>query len=171
MNLGGPLKTPAQNPHAVLITFFINATEHGLRALGRGYEEERQMHSMSQGGKFVELKETSGQFDPYLLKFVDACKIFRDHDTHFEKYEYMEIVGLKQVGHRPGMKMKEANGVIEAWPYRIKKQAGEEGAQEEFETMLESFTQGVGRYVESVRMRKILNRRASPMQYGKVRYL
>lgn len=87
----------------------------------------------------------------------------------FEKY--MEIVGLKQVGHRPGMKMKEPNGVIEAWPYRMKKQAGEEGAQEEFETMLESFTQGVGRYVESVRMRKILNRRASPMQYGKVRYL
>lgn len=149
MMIGRLLKSPAQNPHAVLITFFTNATEHGLRALGRGYEEDRRMHSMRQVEKFMELKETSGRFNPYVLKFVDACKIFRDYDTLFEKY--MEMIGLIQVGDRQGMKMKEPNGVIEAWPYRMKKRAGEEGAQEEFETVLESFMMGGGRYVEWVR--------------------
>ena len=147
--LGRLLKTPAQNPHAVLITFFTNATEHGLRALGRGYDEDRRMHSMRQVAKFMEWKESSGRFDPYVLKSLGACKMFRDWDTLFEKY--MEMVGLKEVGDRQGMKMKKPNGVIEAWPYRMKKRAGQEGAQEEFETVFMSFTMGGGRYVEWVR--------------------
>lgn len=149
--LGRLLKTPVQNPHAVLITFFLNATEHAFRALGRDYAKVTQERNMKRVVKFMDWNQNISY--PYYLKVMDACTIFRDYDMLFEKY--LDMIGLEQVEERQGMKMKEPNSVIESWPNRMKKRAVEKGAQAEFEAVLASFALGGGRYVEWVR--KILN--------------
>ncbi|CAD6574887.1 MAG: hypothetical protein ASARMPRED_006963 [Alectoria sarmentosa] len=149
--LGRLLKTPVQNPYAVLITLFSNATEHAFKALGEDYAKVAQEHNMKRVAKFMDWNQNMSS--PYYLKFMDACIVFQDYDMLFEKY--MDMIGLVEVGDRQGMKMKEPNSVIESWPHRMKKRAVEKGAQAEFEAVLASFTLGEGRYVEWVR--KILN--------------
>lgn len=151
LSLGRMLKTPVQNPHAVLITLFLNATEHALRALGGDYARVRQKHNMKRVAKFMDWNQDISY--PFYLKFMDACHVFRDYDMLFEKY--LDMIGLEQVEDKQGMKMKEPNSVVESWPYRMKKRAVEKGAQAEFEAVLASFALGGGRYVEWVR--KILN--------------
>lgn len=48
--------------------------------------------------------------------------------------------------------MKDGNTVVEAWPYRFAKGAGEPGAQEAFDRLERSWAVGGERYVEWVRL-------------------
>lgn len=50
-----------------------------------------------------------------------------------------------------GVKMRQRNAVVEPWPMRLKKKPGEEGADEEFQSLLASSSSGAERYVEWVR--------------------
>ena len=47
-----------------------------------------------------------------------------------------------------GAEMKETHSVIEKWPFRLKLQPGQPGAQEEFDRLFGGGVSGKERYVE-----------------------
>lgn len=55
---------------------------------------------------------------------------------------------FQQATKGAGMVVKEENTIIEPWPTRLKLQAEQAGAQEEFNLVLASNFTGVERYVE-----------------------
>jgi hypothetical protein len=59
---------------------------------------------------------------------------------------------FESVAPQSGAAEKENNTVVEKWPLKLKRQLGQEGAQEEFSVMLGSNGTGVERYMEWTRV-------------------
>jgi hypothetical protein len=59
---------------------------------------------------------------------------------------------FEAVAPQSGAAEKENNTVVEKWPLKLKRQLGQEGAQEEFSVMLGSNGTGVERYMEWTRV-------------------
>ena len=78
-----------------------------------------------------------------------AMKIVRDYSGSFA--QYMRKMNFDQAADATDMAMVETNTVVEAWPTRLRKRPGEEGAQRAFELALRSDATGCERFVEWVR--------------------
>ncbi len=90
-------------------------------------------------------------FHPTLVRTFAAQFMFRDFEFLFQ--QYMDGIDFEEVGWRTDMRMKKQNTVIEVWPYRLTKEAGEEGAQEAFSLLETSRSDGRERFVEWVRLK------------------
>ena len=143
---GPMLKSSKQNPHARLITLFPKAANESY-----AYNVEVPKEDAKKVTSFLPVpeKDPSGRFTAAHLQFLAAAQIVRDYDAPFDRY--MEMVGFDKVGDAAGMEMLKTNTIVEAWPTRLKKRAGEEGAQRAFDLVLGSETIGCERYVEWVR--------------------
>ena len=86
---------------------------------------------------------------PENFKFHAVSELLRDYDMLFARYD--ASVGVSAAGGIAGLRMRVPNTVIEAWPMRLKKKFGEEGAEEEFTAVMESSCTGAERYVEWIR--------------------
>ncbi len=60
----------------------------------------------------------------------------------------MKDFPLSEAAQLIGAVMKEKHTVIEKWPFRLKLQPGQSGAQEEFDRLLRGGVSGKERYVE-----------------------
>ena len=83
------------------------------------------------------------------FKVIAAKDLVRDYDRIFGYY--MDVVNFSWCAANAGLDMKERNTTVEAWPMRLKKKPGEQGADEEFEMLMASSCSGAERYVEWVR--------------------
>lgn len=63
----------------------------------------------------------------------------------------MQLVGFANVARREKVRMSERNMVVEEWPFRLRKEVGEVGAQRGFEMVETSWVEGCERFVEWVR--------------------
>lgn len=63
-------------------------------------------------------------------------------------FRYARDLNFTEAGNFHGMVMKKHHTIIEKWPIRLKKNAGQAGAQEEFKMLLQSAHRGSERYVE-----------------------
>lgn len=146
---GPMLKTPKQNSHATLITLFMNAAQQAQQA--RGYDIEAVMTGMQKVSQFLPYKitATQNQHDPAALRFMAAKDLVRDYDKLWD--QYMRMLDFPAIVKKTGMKPKMKNTVIEAWPMRLYKRHGEPGAQDAFDKLMESGSDGNERYVEWVR--------------------
>jgi len=63
----------------------------------------------------------------------------------------MKRMDFDSLGRAAGARVKAENTIVEKWPMRVKRKAGQPGAEEEFRMVLASCHTGVERYVEWVR--------------------
>lgn len=143
------LKNRKQNPHATLITLFMNAAEQAAQA--RGYDIEAMITGTQKVSQFLPYKQPVNQspYDPAVLRASAAKDIFRDYDKLWNQYKRM--LDFPAIAKKTGMRPKVKNTVVEPWPMRLYKKHGESGAQEAFDRLMGSGYVGNERYVEWVR--------------------
>lgn len=150
------LKDRTLNPHATLITLFLNACELSDRAMGNDLSPAVLHTRMNRVKAYLNVvpwqfpaaradRETSAE----VMRFMAAKDLVRDYDVIFEFY--MRTMEFEARARDAGVQMRKKNRVVEMWPMRVSKSPGENGAREEFERVLASRSRGAERYVEWVR--------------------
>ncbi|GIJ91024.1 hypothetical protein Asppvi_009989 [Aspergillus pseudoviridinutans] len=141
------LQTPLENPHASLITLFMNAVDETLTDEDR--IQDLKPHSPTTKRVFKYLppqgKPTS-LYDPELIKFNLGRDLVRTYDHIFERYS--KKLKFREAADLLGAAMKETHTIIDKWPYRLKSRPGQAGAQEEFDRCISGGMSGKERYVE-----------------------
>ena len=97
----------------------------------------------------IDMIKAANPASPESFKFYAAHQLLRDFDKLFGDYE--AVMDFSTAARNAGLMMRVPNTVIEAWPMRLKKRPGEEGAEEEFKVVMESSCTGSERYVEWIR--------------------
>ncbi|KAF2277188.1 uncharacterized protein EI97DRAFT_449912 [Westerdykella ornata] len=145
------LDGPHDNPHATLVTLFMNAVDE----MADGKEEEISLKAeMMQLMKYLSPKGLGfSQGDPWMVNMLAARPLVRDVETFFDRY--MEIHRFKEAEKLFGLKMKEPHTIIEPWPTRLKLRHGERGWEDEFKIRHSSAHFGCERYVEWKRIDSI----------------
>ncbi|KAL5342064.1 hypothetical protein BJX70DRAFT_386470 [Aspergillus crustosus] len=143
------LQRLSENPHATLITLFMNAVQQTM-PVG---DHERRSRVDSIGAEATHLRRYLPQQkipnsinDPELFKFMNAHDLVTNYDGIFDRYAM--INNLRMCGGMYGAVMKDTHTIIDQWPYRLKLRPGQLGAQEEFDRRLADGTSGKERYVE-----------------------
>ena len=85
------------------------------------------------------------------MRVMAAIEVVRDYDAIFDFH--MRTVDFQACARGAGVKMRKKHRVVDMWSMRLKKGPEEQGAKEEFETVLASRSSGSERYVEWVRER------------------
>ncbi|KAL2815217.1 hypothetical protein BDW59DRAFT_166890 [Aspergillus cavernicola] len=142
------LRTPAQNPHATLITLFMSATSCTM-------PQERVQSEISPDSptfklllKYIPFKRTESTklYDPLFMKLFKSTSIVMDHEPWFE--QYMTANKFRDHGKLLGGVMKDENSLTDKWPASLKLKPRERGAQKEFDRCIGSGMYGQERYVE-----------------------
>lgn len=147
LTLFGPLlKTPSQNPHARLLTLFAKAANDTHTPTTASNKKDASIVA-----EFLPAPDSTpgDTLSAEYAQFMAAMKIVRDYSASFARY--MQKINFADAADATDMAVVETNTVVEAWPTRLKKRAGEEGAQRAFELALRSDTTGCERFVEWVR--------------------
>ncbi|KAJ5890842.1 uncharacterized protein N7473_007070 [Penicillium subrubescens] len=141
------IDTPNQNPHATLITLFMNAVEEVMTLEDRLQGLAPDSRALRDSRKYLPLnKKPDSRYDPVLMKVQYAQELVARYEHVFERY--LEKLKAREAGDAVGAAMKEKHSIIEKWPYRLKLRPGQPGAQEEFERCLRDGVSGKERYIE-----------------------
>ncbi|KAI0005245.1 hypothetical protein F4779DRAFT_633541 [Xylariaceae sp. FL0662B] len=148
------LQIPSVNPHATLITLFLNAiAEMRMVAdslpplVGFPLTEDRWQQIRKVVQYMPELGRQAAQ--PYhanSIKMISALSLVRDMDQHFNMYK--EMRGFADVAIGAGIEMKAAHTIIDPWPMAIAGGPPTAKAKEDFALLLSSGHTGQERYVE-----------------------
>ncbi|RLL98932.1 hypothetical protein CFD26_107683 [Aspergillus turcosus] len=141
------LQTPLENPHATLITLFMNAVDETLT-------DEDKIQGMTAHSPITKrlLKYLPPQgrptspYAPELIKLNLGRDLVRTYDHIFDRYS--RTFKFSETAELLGAAMKETHTIIDKWPYRLKLRPGQPGAQEEFDRRFSGGTSGKERYVE-----------------------
>ncbi|KAH0421179.1 hypothetical protein CcaCcLH18_13597 [Colletotrichum camelliae] len=141
------LQSPLVNPHATLITLFMNAVDEHATEMERLTDMKADGTVMKRIYKYL---SPSGRplnyYDTTIFKIMAAgdCVPTYDHvfDRHAAKLMFSRSARLV------GAAMKGSHTVIEKWPFRLKLRPGQTGAQEEFDRLLGGGVSSKERYVE-----------------------
>ncbi|KAI0381513.1 hypothetical protein F5Y04DRAFT_288406 [Hypomontagnella monticulosa] len=145
------LAPPARNPHATLITVYLNATMEMVKRSSAKEQEldiRRIRKSLPQTQDLSLLRNPEGA---EMYRIWDARSFTLDAEKFFSRY--MAIHDFHQIAAELGIAMKERNTIGDAWPTSLKLRPGQPGAQEEFDGALSSSCTGVERYVEWKRVK------------------
>ncbi|KAL2128172.1 hypothetical protein VTI74DRAFT_9548 [Chaetomium olivicolor] len=141
------LQGPLVNPHATLITLFMNAVDENTTDEDRIADLAPHSSTMERLLKYLPRKGMpASQFDPELMKLYFSCDIVANHEHVFDLF--VKNFMLSEAAKFFGAAMKEKHTVIEKWPFRLKLRPGHPGAQEEFAQLLTGGVSGKERYVE-----------------------
>ncbi|GFF81194.1 hypothetical protein IFM60648_05945 [Aspergillus lentulus] len=141
------LQTPQENPHATLITLFMNAVEETLTDQDRMLDLTTHSPTTKRLLKYLPLKRRpTSAYDPELVKFNLGRELVRTYDDIFNRYS--EKFKFREFADLLGAAMKETHTIIDKWPYRLKLRPGQPGAQEEFDRCIGGGMSGKERYVE-----------------------
>ncbi|KAL8640808.1 MAG: hypothetical protein Q9226_008703 [Calogaya cf. arnoldii] len=145
------LKGRSANPQAALITLFLNACEIADRQMGYSSDSMVQKSRLKQVLEYLHIdpRKKGEKKIPDVMTMMAANDLVRDYDRIFGFY--MDVVRFEACSKQTGVKMRQRNTIVEAWPRRLKKKPGEKGADEEFQSLLASDSSGAERYVEWVR--------------------
>ncbi|KAL9075400.1 MAG: hypothetical protein Q9157_004045 [Trypethelium eluteriae] len=152
----GPLLKPkSENPHATILTPFLNAIDNADSSSGNTGKRDafRQHYRTLMSLNPWALQEFhSGEpslRNPAFVRIAGDTKLLRDHEKFFNMHMIKQ--DFSAAAFHAGVKMKQHHTIIEAWPMRLKKEQGETGAKEEFELLRASGHVGCERYVEWVK--------------------
>lgn len=138
------LQTRHQNPHATLITLFLNAIMEIVK-MGDERDSAAGMADLSGYLPFPQLSPPPSNNDPFLLRLWDTRSLVLETTKHFQQYE--RVHRFDQVA-RDFKVEKVRNHITEAWPTRLKLKKGQTGYKEEFNVLLGSNLSGLEHYVE-----------------------
>lgn len=108
--LFGPRLCPRQsNPHATLITLFLNAVEQSFSPMDRYQDLMETMKKLSQ---YLPLTTSpnANPNDAESLRFSAAGTLVRDVDKYFDRY--MKFEDFHGAGEAAGVRMKPKNTVV-----------------------------------------------------------
>ncbi|KEY75023.1 hypothetical protein S7711_01362 [Stachybotrys chartarum IBT 7711] len=141
------LQDTLDNPHATLITLFMNAVDETLT------DEDRRsvmtLNSMSTRRLLRYLPPNGAppsQYDPRIIKFNLARDLVTTYDNIFDRY--MKEFEFREASELFGAMLKENHTIIQPWPNQLKLQPGQVGAQEEFDRCMSAGLTSKERYVE-----------------------
>ncbi|RBA21223.1 hypothetical protein FPRO05_07537 [Fusarium proliferatum] len=144
------LRSPTVNPHATLITRFMDAIQENMTSEDRvgptpGSDKHEEMVALLDG-YFPETALPTTTWDAIIVKFVLASDLIRTFDHIFDKIahklEFDEFPEYMKLG------IKDEHTIIEKWPFRLKLKQGQAGAQEEFDRMMGAGVTGKEFYLE-----------------------
>ncbi|KAJ0423532.1 hypothetical protein BJY00DRAFT_321672 [Aspergillus carlsbadensis] len=144
------LQPPHENPHATMISSYLNAI---MEMVNQGDTSDQTpnvdllMQFLPDIDLFSFLRPDSAQ----ALKFWDARTVVLDRDKFFNRY--MRAFRFNQISADLQVAMKDVNTVVEAWPTKPILEPGQKGSQEEFDILLGSNYTCVERFVEWRRTR------------------
>ncbi|KAK4039008.1 hypothetical protein C8A01DRAFT_47462 [Parachaetomium inaequale] len=136
------------NPHTTLITLFMNAVEEYTTTADRIADIMPHSETMKRLFKYLppDIRVASDESDTWPIKFNSTRDIVADHQPIFDRF--VKELKLAEAAQSIGAAMKETHTVIEKWPFGLKLQPGQPGAQEEFDRLLSGGVTGKERYVE-----------------------
>ncbi len=137
------LRLKAENPHATIITLFLNAV-HEMRT--EEVERSSITEDMKKAAKYLPpltMADISrGKSSTVIIRMVEARMMFWDYDSLFQSY--MDGMEFDKISWLSGTVVKEENTIVDAWPMRLKN----DPSQEEFDHLHASGHNGSERYVE-----------------------
>ncbi len=138
---GPMLKRKSENPHATLITLFLNAV---MEETNLGEHLHLQMaNEMKKAKRYLPATPPpTSESCPEFVRFIEACMYFRDFDIPFGRF--VRSCRLDEIAKAAGIEMKPKNTIIDKWPMRLRSNA----TQEEFDLILGSGHVGFERYIE-----------------------
>ncbi|KAH8698962.1 hypothetical protein BGW36DRAFT_396585 [Talaromyces proteolyticus] len=147
------LQTPLQNPHATLITLFMNAVDETLT----DGDKMKELTLHSRATKYLLRYRPpngtkSSEYDAALIKFTVGRELVTPYDHIFDRF--VKDFEFHKAGEIFGATMKEKHTIIEKWPYRLKLRPGQPGAQDEFDRCMRQGVSGKERYVEWKRIHR-----------------
>ncbi|GKZ30148.1 hypothetical protein AbraIFM66950_008007 [Aspergillus brasiliensis] len=138
------LQPPIKNPHATLITLFMNAIEETITPT----DQTRDFRVSSQKIlPYLPPKQMlTSPHDPQVIKFYMATDLVTDYEYAFTRYS--ERLEFQEAAALINAEMKNPHTIIKRWPGRLTLLPGQLGAQEEFDRCLGGGLSGKERYVE-----------------------
>ncbi|KKK20834.1 hypothetical protein ARAM_004716 [Aspergillus rambellii] len=140
------LETPLDNPHATLITLFMNAVEETLTGQDKIHILTADRIAKERLLKYLPPKPgLAFKYSPWILKLTAGQDLVTTYDHIFDRYSKWFMFSEAPLFEAA---MKENHTVIDKWPYRLKRRPGQPGAQEEFDRQLGSGVSSKERYME-----------------------
>jgi hypothetical protein len=170
------LQNPIENPHATLITLFMNAVEETMTDEDKIRDMTPRSTSSRRLLQYIPPQGGLGtRYDPKLIKFNMGRDLVTKYDFVFDRYvqrcllspvcvadvyygidfvcqpRYCDEFDFRKAGQLLDAVMKVKHTIIDKWPFRLKLRPGQAGAQEEFDQYLSGGLSSKERYVEWMR--------------------
>ncbi|PWY93925.1 hypothetical protein BO94DRAFT_313736 [Aspergillus sclerotioniger CBS 115572] len=147
------LQSPLDNPHATLITLFINAVPENLAHREEQQDWDAHISTTKLLLKYLPFKGApTSPYDPQIIKRFVGRDIVRTYDHIFDRYS--EDKKFRETADMLGAEMKERHTIVDKWPLRLKLKPGQPGAQDEFDRLISGGLTGKERYVEWKRIHR-----------------
>ncbi|KAJ4110313.1 hypothetical protein NW768_012073 [Fusarium equiseti] len=141
------LRCPSANPHATLITLFMNLVDENLTNQDRMAEATIKSASTKRLLQFIPPDHSPiGRHDPGIIKFSYARESVTNYDHVFNRVA--KQFRFDEFPQYMGVTAKEQYTIIEGWPYRLRLEPKELGAKEEFDILMRGGPSGKERYME-----------------------
>ncbi|RDW81293.1 uncharacterized protein DSM5745_04850 [Aspergillus mulundensis] len=142
------LRSPRNNPHATLITKFMNAVDEILHDPSKKPDLASQKRAAAERiSQYLPLDEHALRSLPGALqKYALGLTMLTHYDNAFNCYA--EYYQLQSAADQTNAVRKEPHTIVDKWPTRLKLQPGQPGAQEEFDRHILRSVRGTLRYVE-----------------------
>ncbi|KAJ9663962.1 hypothetical protein H2201_005444 [Coniosporium apollinis] len=137
------LKRASDNPHAILLTLFLNAVHevfYDTDNIASLHEEMSRLRSYVNLAPDVVL--AGDKFNADFIMFTDARPVVRDFDKLFDRWMREHRFG--DIGKAVGLKMGSEHTIVPPWPMRLRQNA----TQREFDRLRASGHVESERYVE-----------------------
>jgi len=160
------LQPPGINPHATLVTLFLNAVHeihHRFKddpkllvsELKRvmQYRRSKLRHrdvNDAEGGLNVAATDSVRDGDRYFDMYVsESAPMRRSQDpNNLTIGRYMRELGFTEIERHFRLKMQKKHNIIDKWPFKIRLEPHQRGAEDAFAALLASDVSGTERYVE-----------------------
>nr|RBQ98979.1 hypothetical protein FVER53263_03286 [Fusarium verticillioides] len=128
------LRSSTANPHATLITRFMNAIQENMTSEDRLGMDKLDEVVEALEGYLPEPSLPTTTWDLVVIKYIHASDLVRTFDHVFDKIarklEFNKFPEFMKVG------IKDQHTIIDKWPFRLKLKPGHQGAQKEFDRMM-----------------------------------
>ncbi|RGP78863.1 set and mynd domain-containing 3 [Fusarium longipes] len=141
------LRAPSVNPHATLITLFMNVVDENMTQRDQMADATPNSPSTKRLLKFLPPRRPpTSSNDPDIIKFSYARDYVRTYDHIFDRVSKM--FSFSEFPRYIGVAIKEKNTIVEKWPFRLKLSPEQKGAKEEFDLMMRGGASGKELYLE-----------------------
>ncbi|RDH38175.1 hypothetical protein BDQ94DRAFT_166380 [Aspergillus welwitschiae] len=112
------LQTPVDNPHATLITFFLNAVDETLTAQDKA-KETFELPTKKHISGYLPSKEQSIITQCNKIgQLITVQAMIKDFSHIFERYIVKHR--MREAAKSMGTVMKQSHTIVEKWPFRMK---------------------------------------------------
>ncbi|OJJ76995.1 hypothetical protein ASPBRDRAFT_49989 [Aspergillus brasiliensis CBS 101740] len=140
------LQKPVDNPHATLITLFLNAVKESLTGQDKA-KEMFQLHTNKHLSEYLPSNEPSVEAHcTRIAQLIVVQEMITDYNHIFERYIVKHK--MREIARLMGIVMKGTHTVVEKWPFRLKLRPDQPVTQAEFDRCLVTGLTGMERYIE-----------------------